>query len=163
MKNRNLFAALILLYGLFPLMGQASDSTKAVMEVAASRMSTVVRVNGKNVPVIYVGQAGDCDSVAIQHASERYEHFRVCNHQVIPRNTVTPSWSEEDGGRAVLAAVVDNSILFGEASQTDSNGYLIAARTLGSLSSSCRNVEVIISFNGDLVDRALRSVCDDRR
>ncbi|MBC2692660.1 hypothetical protein H7995_23000 [Pseudomonas sp. MBT-1] len=151
------------LCGFLPLIGQASEATDAVMEVAATRMSTVVRVNGQNVPVIYVGQVDGCDSVAIEHASERYEHFRVCNHQVIPRNTVSPSWSEEDGGRAVLAAVVGNSILFGEASQTDSNGYLIAARTLGSLSSNCRNVEVIISFDGDLVDRTLRSVCDDRR
>lgn len=163
MKNRNVLAGLIYLCGLFPLMGQASDATDAVMEVAASRMSTVVPVNGKTVSVIYVGQAGDCDSVAIEHASERYEHFRVCNNQVIPRNTVSPSWTEEDGGRAVLAAVVSNSILFGDSSQTDSNGYLIAARTLGSLSSNCRNVEVIISFDGDLVDRALRSVCDNRR
>ena len=163
MKNRNVLAVLIWLCGLFPLMGQASDATDAVMEVAASRMSTVVRVNGKNVPVIYVGQAEGCDSVAIEHASDPYEHFRVCNKQVIPRNTVSPSWSEEDGGRAVLAAVVGNSILFGEASQTDSNGYLISARTLGGLRGDCRNVEVIISFDGDLVDRALRSVCDNPR
>lgn len=163
MKNRNVLAIMILLCGLLPLIGHASETTDAVMEVAASRMSTVVRVSGKNVPVIYVGQAGGCDSVSIEHASERYEHFRVCNNQVTPRNTVSPSWSEEDGGRAVLAAVVSNSILFGEASQTDSNGYLIAARTLGGVRPDCRNVEVIISFDGDLVDRALRSVCDNRR
>lgn len=164
MKNRNVLAGgLILLCGLFPLMGQASDATDAVMDVAASRMTTVVRVNGNDVPVIYVGQAGGCDSVAIEHPSERYEHFRVCNHQIIPRNTVSPSWTEEDGGRAVLAAVVSNAILFDKASQTDSNGYLISARTLGGLRTDCRNLEVIISFDGDLVDRVLRTVCDDRR
>jgi hypothetical protein len=163
MKHRNVLAGFIWLCGLFPLMGQASDATDAVMEVAASRMSTVVRVNGKNVPVIYVGQAGGCDSVAIERVSDRYEHFRVCNKQVIPRNTVSPSWSDDDGGQAVLAAVVSNSILFGEASQTDSNGYLITGRTLGGLRADCRNVEVVISFEGDLVERALRSVCDIRR
>ncbi|WP_046483555.1 hypothetical protein [Pseudomonas veronii] len=163
MKNRNVLVVLMGLCGLLPLIGQASEATDAVLEVAATRMSTVVRVNGQNVPVIYVGQAGGCDSVSIEHASDRYEHFRVCNNQVIPRNTVSPSWTEEEGGRAVLAAVVSNSILFDEASQTDSNGYLIAARTLSSLSSNCRNVEVIISFDGDLVDRALRRVCDNRR
>ncbi|MBX8556970.1 hypothetical protein K5D56_25615 [Pseudomonas cichorii] len=163
MKNRTVLAGLILLCGLSPLMGQASDANDAVMVVAASHMSTFVRLNGKNVPVIYVGQAGGCDSVAIEHASERYEHFRVCNHQVIPRNTVSPSWSEEDGGRAVLTAVVSNAILFGEASQIDSNGYLLSARTLGGLRTDCRNVEVIISFDGDLVERAHRNVCDNRR
>lgn len=163
MKNRIVLAGLISLCGLLPLMGQASDATDAVMAVAASQMSTVVRLNNKDVPVIYVGQTGDCDSVAIEHVSKRYEHFRVCNQQVVPRNTVSPSWSENDGGRAVLAAVVSNAIMFGQASQTDSNGYLISARTLGGLRTDCRSVEVIVSFDGDLVDRALRSVCDDRR
>lgn len=163
MKNRNVLVMLMVLCGLFPLIGQASETTDAVMEVSASRMSTVVRVNGQNVPVIYVGQADGCDSVAIQHAPDRYEHFRVCNNQVIPRNTVSPSWTEEDGGRAVLAAVVSNSILYGDASQTDSNGYLISARTLGGLRTDCKNVEVIISYDGDLVDRALKSVCGKHR
>ena len=163
MKIRNVLVVLMGLCGLLPLLGQASEATDAVMEVAATRMSTVVRVNGQNVPVIYVGQADGCDSVAIEHASDRYEHFRVYNNLVIPRNTVSPSWTEEDGGRAVLAAVVNNSILFGEASQTDSNGYLISARTLGGLRTDCKNVEVIISYDGDLVDRALKSVCGQRR
>jgi hypothetical protein len=163
MKIRNVLVVLMGLCGLLPLIGQASEASDAVMEVAATRMSTVVRVNGQNVPVIYVGQANGCDSVAIQHTSDRYEHFRVCNNQVIPRNTVSPSWTEEDGGRAILAAVVSNSILFGEASQTDSNGYLISARTLGGVRTDCKNVEVIISYDGDLVDRALKSVCGQRR
>ena len=87
----------------------------------------------------------------------------MCDNQVIPRNTVSPTWSEEDGGRAILAAVVSNSILFGEASQTDSNGYLISARTLGGLRTDCKNVEVVISYDGDLVDRALKSVCGKHR
>ncbi|VVP31001.1 hypothetical protein [Pseudomonas fluorescens] len=163
MKNRNVLVVLMVLCGLIPLIGQASEATDAVMEVATTQMSTVVRVNGQNVPVIYVGQADGCDSVAIQHASDRYEHFRVCDNQVIPRNTVSPSWTEEGGARAVLAAVVRNSILLGEASQTDSNGYLISARTLGALRTDCKNVEVIISYDGDLVDRALKSVCGKHR
>lgn len=163
MKICNVMVALMGLCGLFPLIGQASEASDAVMEVAATRMTTVARVNGQNVPVIYVGQADGCDAVAIQHAANRYEHFRVCNNQVVLRNTVPPSWTEEDGGRAVLAAVVTNSILFGEASQTDSNGYLISARTLGGLRTDCKNVEVIISYDGDLVDRALKSVCGKHR
>lgn len=163
MKIRNLLVVLMGLCGLLPMIGQASEATDAVMEVATTRMSTVARVNGQNVPVIYVGQIDGCDSVAIQHASDRYEHFRVCDHQVIPRNTVSPSWTEDDGGRAVLAAVVSNGILFGEAHQTDSNGYLISARTLGGLRSDCKNVEVIISYDGDLVDRALKSACGKHR
>ena len=163
MKIRNVLVVLMGLCGLFPLIGQASEASDAVTEVAATQVSTVVRVNGHMVPVIYVGRFDGCDSVAIQHAPDRYEHFRVCGNQVVPRNTVSPSWTEEDGGGAVLAAVVNNAILLGEASQTDSNGYVIAARTLGGLRSDCKNVEVIISYDGDLVDRAVRSVCANHR
>lgn len=163
MKTRYLVFVILSFVGFFPLIGQASEATDAVQQVAASRMSTVARINMQTVPVIYVGSFGGCDSVAIQHGAERFEHFRVCGNQVEPRNTVSPSWSEADGGRAVLAAVVENAILYGSATQTDANGYAISARTLGGIQSDCKNVEVVISYDGDLVDRAVKRICADHR
>ncbi|AXQ51171.1 MULTISPECIES: hypothetical protein [Pseudomonas] len=141
----------------------ASEASAAVLSVATSKMSSVARINGATRPVIYVGQFDGCDSVSIQNAPGRYEHFRVCGNQVTARNTVSPSWAEDDGAGDVLRAVVDNAVLFGAASQVDPNGYLITARALGSAQYSCTNVEVILSYEGDLVDRALKSICSHRR
>ena len=59
----------------------------------------------------------------------------------------------------VFSSVVNNAILHGEASQTDSNGYLISSRTLNAASASCKTLETIISFDGDLVDKDVRKVC----
>lgn len=163
MKLNLAFAVGFGLSGLIPQLAQASEESTAITSVAASQMSTVARINGTTRAVIYVGEFDGCDSVAIQNSPDRFDHFRVCGDQVIPRSTVSPSWTEADGGNAVLKAVVSNAVLFGAASQTDANGYLIVARTLGSAQIACTNVEVVISYDGDLVDRALKSICSHRR
>lgn len=155
--------AAALAFQVLPHAASASEASDAVQSVAASKMSTVARINGATRPVIYVGKFDGCDSVSIQNAPGRFEHFRVCGNQVSARNTVSPSWTEDDGAGDVLRAVVDNAVLFGAASQVDPNGYLIAARALGPSQRSCSNVEVILSYEGDLVDRALKSICSHRR
>ena len=58
----------------------------------------------------------------------------------------------------VFSSVVNNAILHGEASQTDSNGYLISSRTLNA-AMPAETLETIISFDGDLVDKDVRKVC----
>ncbi|WP_212734909.1 hypothetical protein [Pseudomonas asiatica] len=114
--------AAALAFQVLPHAASASEASDAVQSVAASKMTTVARINGATRPVIYVGKFEGCDSVSIQNA-------RVCGNQVSARNTVSPSWTEDDGAGDVLRAVVDNAVLFGAASQVDPNGYLIAART----------------------------------
>lgn len=84
--------AAALAFQVLPHAVSASEASDAVQSVAASKMSTVARINGATRPVIYVGQFDGCDSVSIQNAPGRYEHFRVCGNQVTARNTVSPSW-----------------------------------------------------------------------
>lgn len=132
---------------------------EVLMGVAQSHRSNLATINSRLVDVIYVGQFDQCASVAIEHSSHHYEHFRVCNGQIKSRNTVSPSWNDDKNSRSILGAVIQNAIYYGEAHQDDSNGYLISAITLGSAEPGCKNIEVVISYDGDLVDRQVQSTC----
>ncbi|WP_432263126.1 hypothetical protein [Cupriavidus sp. TMH.W2] len=140
----------------------AVDLTDTVGMVAQNRQTTLATINGRDAQVVYVGQFGGCESVAVLSSRDHFQHFRVCGGRVEPRNTVAPRWPDDQSGKRVLSAVVQNAILYGQASQGDENGYLIAARTLGTVEASCKNVEVVISYDGDLVDRGLKKICGNR-
>ncbi|WP_425953259.1 hypothetical protein [Ralstonia pseudosolanacearum] len=140
----------------------AVDLNDTVSMVAQTHQTTLATINGRDAQVIYVGQFGGCESVAIRSSGDHFQHFRVCGGQVEPRNTVAPKWPDDQSGKRVLSAVVQNAILYGQASQGDENGYQITARTLGTVEASCKNVEVLISYDGDLVDRGLKKICGNR-
>lgn len=144
---------------LMPSIAVAVDLTNTILDVANSKISMVATINGLDAKVVYVGIHDLCESVSIAWTEQRIENFRVCNGEVIPRGTVSPSWGDEGENRVVLKSVVNNAILYGQAKQIDSSGYLIAARSLGTVSNNCKNIEVIVSYDGDLVDRAVREVC----
>lgn len=143
------------------LCGQAYGASidETVSMVAQTRQTTVATVNGRDAEIIYVGRFGDCDSVSVRSSGKHYQHFRVCRGNVQARNTVAPSWADDQGSQKVLAAVTRNAIFYGQSAQIDENGYLITARTLGAVEASCKNIEVVISYDGDLVDRGLRRIC----
>lgn len=138
---------------------QTNQVELAVASVAATHMTTDSDINGRPAQIVYVGRAGACEAVSIKWTERRIEHFRVCNGEVSTRNTVAPAWSDEPSTRLLLSSAIRSAVLYGETRQTDSNGYLYVARALPAVSSRCSNIEVIISYDGDLVDRALRNVC----
>ncbi|MDE1716214.1 hypothetical protein PWG14_27495 [Chromobacterium amazonense] len=138
---------------------QAGELSEAVARVARTHQTTQATIHGREAQVIYVGQFNDCEAVSVL-SSGHAQHFRICDSNVIARNTVAPKWPEGPDNKRVLAAVVQNAILYGQASQSDNDGYLIQARALGEVGSSCKNLDVLISFDGDLVDHALKKVCE---
>ena len=144
---------------ILPIIASATSVDEAVSEVAQSKMSMVTTIDNRNIPVVYVGSDMNCDAVSIMWTRQRIENFRVCGGEVQPRNTVSPSWDEKIG-RPVFQSVVRNTILNGQAQQTDSNGYLVSARLLNSLRHDCKNIEVIVSYDGDLVDQDIHEVCE---
>jgi hypothetical protein len=144
----------------------ANELDNVVLDVAASKMSmNTTTLSGKHAEVVYVGKIKNvvsgtqCDAVSIRWTHERIENFRVCNGEVRARNTVSPAWDEKVG-RPTFVSVVNNSILYGQAKQTDRNGYLVSARALNAISDDCKNIEVIVSYDGDLVDHDVHKVCD---
>lgn len=144
---------------LMPSFAAAITINQAVTNSATSHMSENIEVNGIFADVVYVGQFEGCDSVAIVRRGGKFiENYRVCNGEIKPRGTVSPSW-DENVSRAVLLSVVNNAIYHGEARQMDEAGYLIAARSLGAISSTCKNIEVIVSYDGDFVDRGMKEIC----
>lgn len=137
---------------------RATTLDDAVMAVALSHQTQESILNGRLSQVVYVGQTGDCSAVSIRSPEGHDQHFRVCKRQIIPRATVAPSWPDNPTNKAILTAVVKNAVLYGQASQTDEDGYLIQAKTLGAMASACKHIEVIISFEADLVDYALKKM-----
>lgn len=151
---QKLFLSLLLL----PMVVAAADLQGVVRNVAASRMSLTTSLNGQAAEVVYVGADASCEAVSIIWTQQRIENFRVCHSEVQPRNTVSPAW-DESVGRPTFVSVVNNAILYGQARQEDSNGYLVSARALNAISHDCKNIEVIVSYEGDLVDHAVHEVC----
>jgi len=142
-----------------PLTSYAIDIQDAVRSVAGSKITMSTTINLMPAEVVYVGEVDSCESVSIVWPRKRIENFRICNNEIYNRNTVSPSW-DGDGQMAIFSSVFKNAILHGEAKQKDSNGYVISARTLNALNGNCKVLETIISYDGDLVDRDLRKVCE---
>lgn len=138
---------------------QAGELSEAVAMVARTHQSTLATIHDREAQVIYVGQFHDCEAVSVR-TSGHDQHFRICDSKVIDRNTVAPQWQEGPDNKRVLAAVVQNAILYGQAIQSDNDGYQIQASTHGAVGVSCKNLDVLISFDGDLVDHALKKVCE---
>jgi hypothetical protein len=149
---KKLFLSLLLL----PIVALAADLQSAIRDVATSRMST--SINGQAAEVVYVGTVAGCEAISIMWSHQRIENFRVCNGAVQARNTVSPAW-DESMGRPTFVSVVNNAILYGQARQKDGNGYLVSARALNAISHDCKNIEVLVSYEGDLVDRDVHEVC----
>jgi hypothetical protein len=144
---------------LMPGLAAAVTINQAVAKSAMTHMSENIEVNGVPADAVYVGQFDGCDSVAIVRRGGKFiDNYRVCNGEIKSRGTVSPSW-DENASRAVLLSVVNNAIYHGEAQQMDEAGYLIAARPLGTISSKCKNIEVIVSYDGDFVDRGMKEIC----
>jgi len=137
----------------------AATVDEAVSTAVRSHQTSQAIINGHAAQVVYVGQIAGCDAVSVRSPYGHDQHFRVCGAQILPRRTVAPTWPDSTANKRVLDAVVQNATLYGQASQTDEDGYLIQARTQGAVAASCKHIEVIICFDEDLVDYALKQVC----
>jgi len=147
---------------LAPAMAFAATPEEVVTAAALSKTSEQVTVNGVEALAVYIGDFNHCQSVSIvRRAGKFIDNYRVCDGEVKPRNTVSPAWDENVGKRTLLS-VVNNAIDNGKAQQNDDNGYLISARIQGTLNTDCRNIEVIVSYDGDLVDRAIHQICENQ-
>lgn len=142
---------------LLPALAFGADLKDVVRDVAISKMSVITTIYDQKAEVVYIGIVDSCEAVSIMWPRERIENFRVCDGDVLPRNTVSPAWND-NLGHTVLSSVVNNAIMYGQANQDD-NGYMISARSLNAISDACKNIEVIVSYDGDLIDRAVRKVC----
>jgi hypothetical protein len=142
---------------LLPALALAADLKDVVRDVAESKMSVITTIYDQEAEVVYIGLVDRCEAVSIKWPRKSIENFRVCNGDVLPRNTVSPAWNDSLG-HTVLSSVVNNAIMYGQANQDD-DGFMISARSLSAVSDDCKNIEVIVSYDGDLVDRAVRKVC----
>lgn len=143
----------------------AASSDEAIQSVAQARMSSPVAVDGRVVDAVYVGEVtynGErCAAVALpSHVGkfDRIENFRVCGERVERVDDVPPAWPGDRQGKSLMISTVQNAIRFGKG-QASYDGYIITARALNAISSHCKNIEVLISYSGNLVDRAEKQMC----
>ena len=129
----------------------ASTLDDELLETARVGYSRTVSVNGEFFPVYYVESFKGCDAVSVVHG-KHIENFRVCSGKVIPRNTVSPSWGARDG-RRTFTEVQKMAIDRGQYSMTDPNGYLVDIHQMSRTRPGCWKYEIVISYDGDLVDR----------
>ncbi|MFA6201920.1 MAG: hypothetical protein WC710_01895 [Gallionella sp.] len=148
---------LLLILLLLPSIASTADLNDTVRNVAETKMSIATKIYGKNVEVVYVATDKSCDAVSILWTPMRIENFRVCGGEIIARNSVSPA-IDDDVIHAALSSIVNNAILYGQAQQ-DEGGYTFYARSLGDLSRDCKNIEVIASYQGDLIDWGVRRIC----
>jgi hypothetical protein len=142
-----------------PAVAAATDIEATIRTVAISKKTITTTINGSHAEVVYVGSQATCESVSIRWTQDRIENFRVCSGDVNARGTVSPSWGDDSENPVIFKAVVNSAIMYGQAEQTDRNGYLVSARALKAVSSDCVNIEVIVSYDYDLVDHVVREIC----
>ncbi len=133
-----------------------------VVQVAQTRQDAVAVANGKPVMVVYVGERatsdGQCADVAVLWKGAPQQNFQVCGGRALDKHSVAPSWPIDATSREVLRLVVGEALRNGASRGVDANGYQISARRTLDVG-ACSQVDVIVSYDGDLVDRDTKRVC----
>lgn len=137
----------------------ASTDDDVVRSVAETRQSISTNINGIPVDVVDVGRVGSCEAVSIVWPRSRIENYRVCDGVVTNRHTVSPLWDGDANSARIFQSVVSNAIMYGHSEQSDKDGYLIRGTALGAAGAGCKNIEVVISYDGDMVERGIRKIC----
>lgn len=130
-----------------------------VLRSAETRQNAAAVANGRAAQVVYVGEHASCSQVAVLWSEAPQQNFQVCLGKVQDKRSVAPQWVEDDSSKQLLYMTVENALRYGQASSVDSNGYDISA-TVFNDSLSCRNVEVLISYAGDLSALYRKRLCD---
>lgn len=147
--------------------GTATAATidEAIRSIAQARMSSTIAIDGRVVDSVYIGEVthhGErCATVALPSNVGKFdsvENFRMCGEHAVRVDDVPPAWPGDAQGKAPVITAVQNAIRFGKG-QTNYNGYIITSRSLNAISSHCKNIEALISFDGNLVDRAEKLMC----
>lgn len=153
--SRLVFLTLIFL----PSLASATQIEDVVRSVAESRQSISTNLNGFAVDVVDVGRVGVCEAVSIVWPRSRIENYRVCDGVAVNQHSVSPRWDGDEDSARTFRSVVSNAVLYGQSAQVDHDGYLIRGTALEATGAGCKNIEVVISYNGDLVERGIKKLC----
>lgn len=140
------------------IVAHAESLHKSVRTVADTGADLVVMIAGKPAQAIYVGEFNGCSQVAVQRQRSSQQNFEVCDGVVRDKSSVTPSWPLDSAVRQMLSMVVDQALRQGHSVASDANGYMIGARRQHDVG-TCSSVVVTVTYDGDLVDRAVQRVC----
>ena len=145
-----------LLVASFQALGGGIDDY--VLLAAQTRQNTAAVVNDRAARVVYVGEHASCSQVAVLWKGTPQQNFQVCQGKIQDKHSVAPLWPADSSSKQLLSMIVEDALRYGQASSVDPNGYRISARGFTDVA-GCGNVEVLISYDGDLSDMDVRRVC----
>lgn len=107
-----------------------------------------------------LGTKDDCRIVARlkEGSSSSIQNYAVCFDEAVKINDKVPKWKPDERTQGLLKKVIHAALETGEDSATDSDGFVIDARILGT-PKRCTVFEVVVSYNGLLADYGRDVTC----
>lgn len=153
--------ALPLLLSSLAIPAWAFDDLVAQTVLQAAQTRTVARAanNLRSVTATYVGEVDGCSRISVNEG--RYQqHFDVCNGHIQEIREVAPAAPDDDPHyRSTVVWVGQQALLHG-ASSARFEGYALQATRLGLPTlAGCAVVDIMVSYDGLLVDNQQPKVC----
>lgn len=138
----------------------AEDINTFVLNTVANGTSYIGQIGSKNVVGYFMGKDHGCYAVSMIYHTYRVDHYRVCDGDVRPRSTVAPIYPRDEPGAIQLIKKIQNEAMMRGHANSAWDGYSLKADRLNSESlQNCSWVEVLISYDFDLVDVIRNKVC----
>jgi hypothetical protein len=147
-------------YLLLPLVvslpAHAADNliAQAIMDAIETRHRAEAANNLRHVTAIYLGSSSGCSFVAVKVPPKpSHDHYRVCDGVIEERRVVPPAPPNHDPTYRKMAVEIGRQALLMGSARSRFDGYLIEARRVGwPDSQGCGLVDVVVSYDGLLVD-----------
>jgi hypothetical protein len=138
----------------------SQDLGDLLRSVQASKNTQFAVVGGIKVRGVYVGSDGECDRVGVLNSLfKRIDNYRICGNNIEIRNTVSPALPSGSEIETTINDVRRQAILYGNGAAIWQD-YKFNAKRIGlSGNSTCAPVELVVSYDGDLVLNNTQSVC----
>ena len=134
-----------------------------ILATARARQSMTGFAGHSELRATYVGRRGSCEAVTVENRQfNKVDHYEVCGGQIARRNDVAPARpSVGDYDRKAMERVKRDAIQYGSGA-VQYQGYSYRANRIGVPNAQgCMPVEIMVSYDGLLVDRATEQVCSD--
>lgn len=144
-----------------PAFAVDSLTGQAIRDAVQFRQKAEVANNLRRITAYYLGESGGCANVAVETSERRGRTaYSVCGDAIEERGAMEPAPPNDDPNyRRTVVATGKRALMEGSAIGRF-EGYLVQARRTGwPDGNGCGIIEIIVTFDGLLVDSAQPRVC----